>query len=268
MATFGSSGSAVAAPAPTRGTLKYDPNTGYAGAAYSDPNAWASDADFNAYQAAQTAPKAGATSNYVDTQGMSHPYSSAPNVMTDLYGLAPQPGGATGSVAGLNTAVTGKGTLSQGAYEGEQQSMLNAELQKEAEARRLGYLSTVTGQQAPHVGAQGGPAFDENAARTAAFARAKEQAGQSALASVKALSDVMGERGLTGSSVEGNAMGEVIGGGASRINNYTRDQLGLDLNRAADIADNNQHNAIVQRGQDLSLIPSLMGLITRTGGAY
>jgi hypothetical protein len=193
--------------------------------------------------------------------------------MTDLYGLTPQapaPGttGLTGSMEGLHTAITGKGTVSQGAYEGQQSALLNAELQKEAEARRLGYLSTITGQQSPAVADQVGPASNEVAARAAAFARAKEQAGQTALASVNAIKDVMGERGLMGSSVEGNAVAGAVGGGTGAINNFTRDQLMTDLNRAADIADKNQQNRITQRGQDLSLIPSLMGLITSGRGAY
>lgn len=177
------------------------------------------------------------------------------------------------------TQVQGSGALTTGAYEQQQQSQLDtqlksaqmqqaANLQAQAEARRLGYLSTITGQQSPQVAGQVGPAADENAARAAAFARAKEQSGQTALASLKALQDVMAETGKTGSSIEAQGVQNIIGGGEGAINNFTRTQLMQDLNRAADVADRNQQNAITQRGQNLSLIPSLMGLITATGGVY
>lgn len=203
--------------------------------------------------------------------GQGGSYTPNPSVNTNLYETGPYivPGTGSSTQQNLNgTHVSGTGSISQSAYEQQQQSQLNAELQRQAEARRLGYLSTVTGQQSPHVGDQVGPAADENAARAAAFARAKEQAGATALASVRSLQDIMANAGLTGSSVEGNAIAGAVGGGAGRINDYTRTQLMTDLNRAADIADRNQVLRVTQRGQDLSLIPSLMGLITAGRGAY
>jgi hypothetical protein len=194
--------------------------------------------------------------------------SQTPQNSTNLYSTGP--GG---------TVVNGRGSVTQPAYEEQQQTQLEgtlkqsnmqeaARLQAEAESRRLGYLSTVTRQQSPEVGPQGGPAFDENAARSAAFARAKEEAGRTGIASLKALQDVMASRGLTGSSVEGNGIADVVGGAAGRVNDYTRTALTTDLNRAANIADRNQQNAITQRGQNLSLMPSLMGLITAGNGVY
>ena len=207
---------------------------------------------------------------YSPVSGSTSAYNTSPASMTALY----QTTGGGGA-----TPTGGQGSLTPGAYEQQQQTQLEsilskdraanaANLQAEAERRRLGYLSTVTGQQSPQVGPQGGPSFDENAARTAAFARAKEQAGSTALASLKALQDVMAESGKTGSSIEAQGISNILGGAGGAVNNFTRTQLIQDLNRAADIADRNQQNAITQRGQNLSLIPSLMGLITATGGAY
>lgn len=202
--------------------------------------------------------------------GQGGSYTPVPSVNTNLYQTGPYVVPGTGSSTQQNlsgTHVSGTGSISQEAYERQQQSQLNATLQQQAEARRLGYLSTVTGKESPQVPDQVGPAADENAARAAAFARAKEQAGATALASVKSLQDIMANSGLTGSSVEGNAIASAVGGGAGRINDFTRTQLMTDLNRAADVADRNYAGRITQRGQNLSLMPSLMGLITQ-GGVY
>lgn len=206
---------------------------------------------------------------YADpSHGVLGAYTPNPQLTTNQY--------QTG--AGGGTEVSGKGSISGGAYEGQQQSQLdaqlkqtlmdkNAKLQADAEARRLGYLSTITGTQQPNVTRGGVGPIDEAAARAAAFGRAKEQAGQTALASLKAISDVMASRGLTGSSVEGNAISDVVGNAAGGVNNFTRDQLMLDLNRAADVADQTYQGNITQRGQNLSMVPSLMGLITAGGGS-
>lgn len=207
---------------------------------------------------------------YADpAHGVLGSYSPNPEVTTNQYQTDPTAG----------TSVTGKGSVSTDAYAGQQQSQLDAQLSKQkmdqaaklqadAEQRRLGYLSTITGQQSPQVPNQAGPAADEGAARAAAFARAKEQAGSTALASLKALSDVMAESGKMGSSVEGNAKASIIGGAGHDINDFTRTQLIQDLDRAAEVGDRNYQGQVTQRGQNLSLIPSLMGLITAGGGVY
>lgn len=139
-----------------------------------------------------------------------------------------------------------------------------AQLQADAEARRLGYLSKVTGAN-PQVGG-GAPAYDETAARAAAFARAKEQAGGTALASLRALQEVMANSGKMGSSQEAQGEEAIAGGAAGSVNDFTREQLMQDLNRAAQVGDRNYQGAITQRGQNLSMVPSLMGLITASNG--
>lgn len=342
-------------PTPKRGTTHFDPNTGYAGSQFSDPNTWATDADYNAYMSSLSQPKplasvAGLNSatGYTPNPQPSFesPYAPNPGLITNQY--------QTGNAGG--PAVNGTGSITLPAYEQQQQTQLEsrlgsdaakqqaelgstaalqragfdtaaaqqqagyntsaaaaqagyqseadarraaldaeaakqqagyqstaaqqaaatqsdadrrrAQLQAEAEQRRLGYIKTLTSNQSPMVGPQGGPAGDENAARAAAFGRAKEQAGQTALASLKSLQDVMASSGLTGSSVEAQGIQNVIGGGAGAVNNFTRTQLIQDLNRAAEIADQNQQNAITQRGQNMSQIPSLVSLLSATGGAY
>ena len=218
------------------------------------------------------APVAGPSAFVKDpSSGATTPYTPNPFMVTNQYQTDPLTG----------TAVSGKGSLTQPSYEVQQQTQLSstlgdkstaekmnlaAKLQADAEARRLGYLSTVTGQH-PQV-AGGNIAADETAARAAAFARAKEQAGNTANASLKALGDVMAGRGMTGSSVEGSAIADIVGGAQGGVNEFTREQLIQDLNRAAGISDRNYQGAVTQRGQDLSMVPSLMGLITASGGLY
>lgn len=141
-----------------------------------------------------------------------------------------------------------------------------AALQAAAEERRLGYLSTLRGSGGPAGPSGGAPAFDETAARAAAFAAAKEQAGQTANASLKALGDVMASRGMTGSSVEGAGISDVVNGARGGVNAFTTDQLISDLNRASGVADRNYQGGIQMRGQDMAQLPSLMSLITAKGG--
>lgn len=143
-----------------------------------------------------------------------------------------------------------------------------AELQEAAETRRLGYLPQIIGQLPAPVSFGQGFGADETAARGAAFARAKEQAGNTALSALRALQDFAAERGQTGSSMERQMIGDVVGGAAGDVNEFTREQLIQDLNRAADIADLQYQGGIAQRGQNLSMLPSLLGLIGSRGLLY
>lgn len=206
------------------------------------------------------------------------PNATTPYNQTQQYQTTP----------GSGTVASQVGALSQPSYEVQQQSQLEsqlgsqqaaqqqgfktanmteaARLQAAAEQRRLGYLSQIGGQAPPQVQGGGGPTGDETAARGAAFARAKEQAGSTAAASMKALQDVMAGRGLTGGSTESQGMAGILSGAAGGVNEFTRDQLMQDLNRSAQLADRNYQGAITQRGQDRALLPSLLGLITSSGG--
>lgn len=152
------------------------------------------------------------------------------------------------------------------------QMELAAKLQADAEARRLGMLSTLKttagGIAPPAVTHAGIGPTDEVAARGAAFARAKEQAGRTALSSLKALQDVVESQGLMGSSIEAARAGEIVGGARADVGDFTTEQLISDLNRAAEISDLSYQGGITQRGQDISLLPSLLGLITAGGGLY
>lgn len=143
-----------------------------------------------------------------------------------------------------------------------QATQQGADLQAAGETRRLSYLPQIMGSLPPTVGygsAMGG--VNEEGARSAAFARAKEQAGGTALSALRALNEYSAGRGQTGSSMERGMAGNVVGGAAGQVNEFTRDQMIADLQRAAQISDQTYQGNIAQRGQNLSLTPSILGLI-------
>lgn len=138
----------------------------------------------------------------------------------------------------------------------------SAALQAEAEARRLGYMPQIMASMpgmVTHGSGAGGQ--QEEAARAAAFARAKEQAGSTALSSLRGLEDYSAGRGQTGSSMERSMIGDVVGGAAGQVNEFTRDQLIADLQRAAQLSDQEYQGNITQRGQNMALTPAMLGLV-------
>lgn len=217
------------------------------------------------------------------TQGMGTTYTPYPNVATTQYQTTPTStlaqqwsqqtgipasqytGTQPGSTMTGGTQTAGQGSLSQGAYEGQQQDQLRAMLSNQAFASRLAMLQPYTGSgQAAHVD-MSGMSPDEAAARAAAFARAKEQAGGTALAALKGLQDSMASRGLMGSTgrgFESGGIGDIIGGAAGGINEFSREQLLQDLNRYADIANTRYKGDIEQRGQDLDAQRAILGLMS------
>lgn len=92
---------------------------------------------------------------------------------------------------------------------------------------------------------------DMSAARSAAFARAKEQAGQTARSAIEALRGTMAERGLLGSGIEGGQTAEIIRGAAQGPNEITREQAIQDAANAAEWGAMQYQGGITQRGQDI-----------------
>ena len=247
-------------------TTNYDPNVGYAGTHY-----------FN------TPPPTAPQPRIAE--------ASAQQMEGNVAQTAAQTQAMTPSVAGLVSNTAGS-PLTQGAYEGQAQTQLEANLAQRAAAgdldaqkQLLEYRARLNNeaftQRAGALGVTGdapnqsggapttyAPTFNEEAARAAAFGRAKDQAGKTALASLQALQDVMAGRGLRGSSIESNETADILGGGAGEINDFTRDQLMLDLNRAGDISDRESSAALTRRGQDLSYKQSLLGLLNASGSLY
>ena len=103
----------------------------------------------------------------------------------------------------------------------------------------------------------------EVGARNAAFARAKEQSGKTALAALMSIKDQFAGSGLTGSTMESGAIGNAVGNAAGGVNEFTRDQMLMDLERAGRIADRDYAGNLSRRGQDLGYRQSLMGLLSQ-----
>jgi hypothetical protein len=182
------------------------------------------------------------------------------------------PGGVTGNPGSVvNSPGYGGGSLnlSRDTYEEQQMLKMRAQLNDEAFSKRLAALQSAgVGSTQPRIGS-GNIAANEEAARAAAFARAKDRAGQTALSSLTALQNVLNSRGLFGSTEEARLSQGAMQGGANVINEFTRDELMTDLNRAAEISDRNYAGDITQRGQDAAAKQSLLALINQaSAGLY
>lgn len=135
--------------------------------------------------------------------------------------------------------------------------------------KRLGALSgMIGGAGQPWVQHGMGPEGQENAARAAAFARAKEQAGNTANAALASLKGLYEQSGTMGSTMEAARAGQIIGGAGADVNEFTRDQLMSDLARAAQIADMQYQGGITQRGQNLGAQQALFALMNNAGVIY
>lgn len=129
-----------------------------------------------------------------------------------------------------------------------------AKLQADAEARRLAALSASFGGDSALLPKVGGAnvASDENAARAAAFGRAKDQAGQIARSAMTSIDENVASRGIAGSGIEALQKAGAIQDASAPLQDLTREQYIQDLNRSADISDETYTGNITQRGQDVS----------------
>lgn len=101
--------------------------------------------------------------------------------------------------------------------------------------------------QVPQVGP-----IDTSAAQAAAFARAKDQVGQTAGGAIRSLRSVAGSRGMLGSGSEGRQTASVINAGQGQLGDVSRGQAIDTAKTAADTAKFNYTGAVEQRGQDMN----------------
>lgn len=188
-----------------------------------------------------------------DTVGYTPPPSMAaldPTVQTSGY-----QGGNPG----------GDAYVSRGAYDQQQQTQLEHDLRmQESKAKTDAFsslLSRYGGSDSPRVTRTPENQAGEQAARDAAFARAKEKAAQTARASMASLNNVVAERGLMGSSVEAGQTGRIIGGAAGDIGEFLRDQAITESDRAAEISDMDFMAQVSQRGQEMSRKQAMLSLL-------
>lgn len=147
----------------------------------------------------------------------------------------------------------------------------------EADARRLRTLRSLMGD---YGGADRDPApgtvqhrglsinADEEAARAAAFGRAKDQTGLITRGAVDSLRSLYAGTGNVGAQRQG--LENIVAGGAGALNEFTRDQLMSDLEREAEVSDLTYQGNITQRGQDINrpFNPQLQALISLMGTLY
>lgn len=212
---------------------------------------------------AQPAPGVGAMNGINNAAGN----PNLPSAPAGAGGMVPQGTSYSTGIGGTGTSSSSDGqpSISQQGYENQQELQLRAMLSNNAFRERLSMLDT--GGSAPRVEGPAGPGFNEEAARNAAFARAKERAGQTAASGVASLKGILEGRGLAGSSIEAAEMGDLVASGTNAITDFTREELINDLNRAAEISDMTYQGNIAQRGQDLNRQQALMGLMS-AGGLY
>ncbi len=172
-------------------------------------------------------------------------------------------GGATGAVGQGSATAAPTGPSYQDIWAREDRQ--RAEDQKRRDDIMSRILSQPTSARVER--AAGPTAEQESAARDAAFARAKETAGQNARASMSALNDVVDSRGLMGSSVEAAQTGALVGGAADQVGNFLRDQAQSEADKATHVADVQYQGNVQQRAQELSRQQALLGLLAG-GGLY
>jgi hypothetical protein len=178
-----------------------------------------------------------------------------PSSIAALDQTVQAPGYARGSAGG-------SANISQDAYDSQQQLQLAHDLRmKEFDYKKQAISALVGGGTSARVTRGPENQAAEQAARDAAFARAKEKAGQTARASMTTLNNVMSERGMTGSSVAAGHSGRIVGGAAGEIGEFLRDQAITEADRAAEVSDMDFMAQVSQRGQEMQRKQALMSLL-------
>jgi hypothetical protein len=194
----------------------------------------------------------------------------------DMSGLGQATAQSQANTAAAKAAA--QQNLSQGAYEQQRQaSQLNeftrggreqeSQLQAAAEQRRLAMFSPYFDKfsnmyQNQQGGVAAGPQVQqidfggiggaEQAAQDAAFARAKDKAGQIGRSATNALANVYGARGLSGSGMAVNQMGGVLNEQATQLGEVNREQAIQSANIARQRASELMSAQLAQRGQDVT----------------
>jgi hypothetical protein len=163
-------------------------------------------------------------------------------------------------------ARSGSTNVGAGAYDQQQQTQLEHDLRMQELTSKEKMFTSLAGQfgggSTPSRVTRGAvDSGKEEAARNAAFARAKEKAGQTARASMSALDDIVAERGLMGSTMEASEAGRIVGGAGGEINQFLRDQAITESDRASEISDMDFMAEVSQRGQEMQRKQAMLSLL-------
>ena len=102
--------------------------------------------------------------------------------------------------------------------------------------------------QVPHVSLA-----DTSAAQAAEFSKAKDRVGKIGRASLDAFAGAMRERGISGSGIEGEGIGERVDQASGALGDVVNNQAIDALKRRYAIDDENYQGDIGQRGQDIGI---------------
>lgn len=181
-------------------------------------------------------------------------------------GLQTEKLGATQRLQAQAEAEAARAQTSDQAY-GSSTLDHQAKLQAEAEARRMEYLKGLLGD-AGGVGGVGTPgsgteeqaiSAQEDSARTAAFARAKDQAGLIGRSAISGLQNQAAGRGIGAhSGIATSQVGQVINQGATQLGDVNREQAISAAANARQRASEKLSAATTRRGQNISLISGLV----------
>ncbi len=108
---------------------------------------------------------------------------------------------------------------------------------------------TPPGGPPARIGHMEGP--DTSAANAAAFARAKDQVGQTSRGALTGLAGAMAGRGTVGSGVEGRGQQNIIQAGMGQLGDVSRQQAITNAELAQKTGEINYQGDISQRGQDI-----------------
>lgn len=95
-------------------------------------------------------------------------------------------------------------------------------------------------------------AVDTSGAQAAAFARAKDQVGQTSAGALAGLRSAMGGRGMLGSGAESRGTANVINQGMGELGDVSREQAIDSADQAQRTAEFNYSGGVQQRGQDIA----------------
>ena len=161
---------------------------------------------------------------------------------------------------------------------GQEDLMARARLNQDAQAQQFQQMQGLftqsdSGGTAPTISRTGGSiGATEQAARAAAFARAKEQTGRIGRSSLTGLREALASRNMLGGGAEAVGTGQIVGGAEGALNEFTREQMINDFAAAQQAAGQEYSGAITQRGQDLSAQQAqrnaLYGLMRNSGRLY
>lgn len=153
----------------------------------------------------------------------------------------PNPGSGYGA---SNPALQGLMDFANGGYGSSSSSSSSG-----SSGGSTGGLNTTIPAQASANGPSGA---QEDAARSATFARTKDNAANTANASLNGLSEALGARGMTGGGYEAGQIGGTLAREANTIGEGDRQQAESELDHAQHRADEQFQGEIAQRGQDLA----------------